>query len=66
MGAYIARDFPNVRFSGQMGTARPLAVAVAKDNTALAKALRESLDDSGRGWGAESGAQQVGRGICRS
>ncbi len=44
VGAYIARDFPTVRFSGQVGTARPLAVAVAKDNTELADALRTSLD----------------------
>ncbi len=44
VGAYIARDFPGVRFSGQMGTAHPLAVAVAKDNTVLDGALRESLD----------------------
>ena len=44
VGAYIARDFPTVRFSGQLGTARPLAVAVAKDNAELADALRASLD----------------------
>lgn len=44
IGAYIARDFPSVLFSGQLGTARPLAVAVAKDNAALADAIRTSLD----------------------
>ena len=44
VGAYIARDFPNVRYVGQLGAARLLTVAVAKDNSQLADALRESLD----------------------
>jgi polar amino acid transport system substrate-binding protein len=44
VGAYIARDFPTIGFSGQLGTAKLLAVGVAKDNTDLADALRASLD----------------------
>ena len=44
VGAYIARDFPDIRFSGQLGLARPLAVAVAKDNDVLSTLLRASLD----------------------
>jgi polar amino acid transport system substrate-binding protein len=41
---YIARDFPSVRYAGTIGPASPLAVAVAADNTALADAVRTSLD----------------------
>ena len=44
VGAYIARDFPSVRFSGQLGLGQRLAVAVGKDNTELADAVRASLD----------------------
>jgi ABC-type amino acid transport substrate-binding protein len=45
VGAYIARDLTAVRLVGQLGTALPLGVAVAKDNTVLADAVRTSLDD---------------------
>ena len=45
VGAYIARDFPKIRYAGQFGAARALAVAVAKDNTTLAVAVRDSLDE---------------------
>lgn len=44
VGAYIARDFPGVRFAGQVTPAAPLAVVVAPDNTALADPVREALD----------------------
>lgn len=43
-GSYIARDMPNVRYAGQAATARPLGVAVSKDATGLASAVRDSLD----------------------
>lgn len=45
VGAYIARDLSAVRFTGQLGTARPLGVAVAKDNATLGDAVRATLDD---------------------
>lgn len=45
VGAYIARDLTAVRFSGQLGTALPLGVAVAKENTALADGVRTALDN---------------------
>ena len=45
IGAYIARDFPAVRYAGRIGPASPLAVAVAVDNTALADAVRVALDE---------------------
>jgi len=44
IGAYIARDFPTVRYAGQLVGGTPLAVAVAVDNTALADAIRGELD----------------------
>ena len=44
MGAYIARDFPDVAFSGQFGAAQPLGVIVKKDATELEAAVREVLD----------------------
>ena len=45
VGAYIARDLTSVRFAGQLGTAKALGVAVAKDNTVLGDAVRTALDD---------------------
>jgi ABC-type amino acid transport substrate-binding protein len=45
IGAYIARDFPNVRFAGQLAPATPLSVAVSAENTALADTVREALDE---------------------
>lgn len=44
IGAYIARDLPQVRFAGQLAGGAPLAVAVAADNTVLADAVRAELD----------------------
>ena len=44
VGAYIARDLPEVRFAGQLAGGAPLAVAVAAENTALADAVRAELD----------------------
>lgn len=45
VGAYIARDFPRVRFAGILADPYPLGVAVAADNTALTDAVREALDE---------------------
>jgi len=45
VGAYIARDFPSVKFAGQIEPAHLLGVAVAKDNTALGDAVRAGLDE---------------------
>lgn len=44
VGAYIARDYPTVRFAGQMAAATLLGAAVVPDNTALVDATREALD----------------------
>ncbi|MDZ4064233.1 MAG: transporter substrate-binding domain-containing protein [Coriobacteriia bacterium] len=44
VAAYIARDFPSVRYAGQAGTATALGVAVAVDNTELEGAVRQALD----------------------
>jgi polar amino acid transport system substrate-binding protein len=44
LGAYIGRDFPSLRYLGQLGDAQPLGVAVAKDDTQLEQAVREALD----------------------
>ncbi|PKQ17083.1 MAG: hypothetical protein CVT67_01190 [Actinobacteria bacterium HGW-Actinobacteria-7] len=44
VGAYIARDFPRVKFAGQLGSGAPLAAAVAMDNTKLSEAVRSALD----------------------
>jgi polar amino acid transport system substrate-binding protein len=44
VGAYIARDFPNVHLAGQVGDASLLGVGVAPDNTALGDATRSALD----------------------
>lgn len=42
--AYIARDYPNVAFVGQFGSAQPLAVSVKKDATELETEVRAALD----------------------
>lgn len=44
VGAYIARDFPNVRFAGQLSAAGLLGAAVKPDNSTLGDAVREALD----------------------
>jgi polar amino acid transport system substrate-binding protein len=44
IGAYISRDFPKVRYVGQLTGGTPLAVAVASENTALGDAVRGELD----------------------
>ena len=44
VGAYIARDCPNVHFAGQIEPARLLGVAVCPDNAKLADAVRTTLD----------------------
>lgn len=45
VGAYIARDLPEVRFAQQLGSANPLGVAVATDNSSLSDAVRAALDE---------------------
>lgn len=45
VGAYIARDFPRVRYAGRLAAPYPLGIAVAVDNTALSDAVRGALDD---------------------
>ncbi len=44
VGAYIARDYPNVHLAGQMESATLLGVAVAPENAELADAARQALD----------------------
>ncbi|MDP2182846.1 MAG: transporter substrate-binding domain-containing protein [Actinomycetota bacterium] len=44
VAAYIARDYPTVRYAGQAGTATALGVAVAVENTELEGAVRQALD----------------------
>jgi polar amino acid transport system substrate-binding protein len=44
VGAYMLRDFPKVRFNGQMAPAVPLGVAVGKDGPELEQAVRGALD----------------------
>lgn len=44
VGAYIARDLPEVRLAGQLAPAGPRAVAVSAENTELSDAVRTALD----------------------
>jgi polar amino acid transport system substrate-binding protein len=44
VGAYLARDYQNVRFVATLGEATPLGVLVAKDSTDLENAVRDVLD----------------------
>lgn len=44
VGAYIARDYPDVRFVGQYGNATALGVVVAPDAADLEAAVRKALD----------------------
>jgi polar amino acid transport system substrate-binding protein len=44
VGSYIARDFTEVRFTGQYGEATALGVTVAPDSADLEAAVREALD----------------------
>jgi ABC-type amino acid transport substrate-binding protein len=44
VAAYIARDFPNVHFAGQLGNGTLLGVGVKSDNTSLSDATRSALD----------------------
>lgn len=45
VGAYILRDFPTLRFNGQIAPAVPVGVAVGKDKPELEQAVRQALDD---------------------
>lgn len=42
---YMLRDFPTLKFSGQIAPASPVGVAVARDATKLEQAVRASLND---------------------
>ncbi len=44
VGAYISRDYPDVRFVGQYGEATALGVVVAPDSAELETAVRTALD----------------------
>lgn len=44
VGAYIARDFDDFRFAGQLGPVTSLGMAVGKDNADLEGAIRDALD----------------------
>ncbi|MHB1323714.1 MAG: substrate-binding periplasmic protein [Coriobacteriia bacterium] len=44
VGAYLARDFDSVAFSGQFAPGVPLGVAVRKDATELETEIRSTLD----------------------
>lgn len=44
VGAYIARDLPQIKFAGQLAGGAPLAIAVDAENTELADAVRGELD----------------------
>lgn len=43
--AYLLRDFPTIRFNGQLAPAVPVGIAVARDRTELEQAVRAALDD---------------------
>jgi polar amino acid transport system substrate-binding protein len=45
VGAYIARDFPGVRFAGQIGEGVPLGVAVSREATGFEPVVRRALDE---------------------
>ncbi|MDR3687390.1 MAG: ABC transporter substrate-binding protein [Coriobacteriia bacterium] len=44
VGAYMARDYPSVRYAGALATAHPLGIAVSADNSRLGDAVRLTLD----------------------
>jgi len=45
VGAYMLRDFPTLRFNGQIAPALPVGVTVAKDRPELEQAVRDALDE---------------------
>jgi ABC-type amino acid transport substrate-binding protein len=45
VAAYMLRDFPSIRFNGQLAPAVPVGVAVARERTELEQAVRAALDD---------------------
>lgn len=45
VGAYIARDFDGIGFSGQLAPATPVGVGVSQDNPELNDAVRQALDE---------------------
>jgi polar amino acid transport system substrate-binding protein len=45
VGSYLLRDFPKLRFAGQLAPAYPLGVGVSKANPELEAQVRRILDD---------------------
>lgn len=45
VGSYLLRDFPGLRYCGQVAPAYPLGVGVAKSDPKLEAAVRSALDD---------------------
>jgi ABC-type amino acid transport substrate-binding protein len=45
VAAYLLRDFPKLRFNGQLAPAVPVGVAVARDRAELEQAVRAALDE---------------------
>jgi ABC-type amino acid transport substrate-binding protein len=45
VAGYVRRDFPALRFAGQLGDAAPLAVTVAKDGASIEAPVREAMDE---------------------
>jgi polar amino acid transport system substrate-binding protein len=44
VGTYIARDYPEIGFAGQYGSAQPIGIAVRKDAGELETQVRSTLD----------------------
>jgi polar amino acid transport system substrate-binding protein len=44
VGAYLARDYPGIVYSGQYGAGSPVGVAIAKDAAELEGVVRQTLD----------------------
>jgi polar amino acid transport system substrate-binding protein len=44
VGAYIARDYPTIRYAGAFADARPLGAAVSAENSRLGDSVRKTLD----------------------
>lgn len=45
VAGYVHRDFPALRYVGQLGDAAPLAVTVAKDGASIEAPVREAMDE---------------------
>ncbi len=61
VGAYIARDYPNVHLAGQMESATLLGVAVAPENAEARGRGARSARRSVCRWRARRDSEQMGR-----